>query len=545
MLLIRWSILLILSIMMLNACKIAKHTVDAIFYNGKIYTIDNKFTVKEGFAIKDGKIIAVGSSYFILNKFESKNKIDLMGKPVYPGFNDGHSHFYHYALNLQKAYLFDTESFDKVIEILKKHRQNYPDGWLTGMGWNQELWKDKKIPTKEMLDKEFPGIPVLLSRVDGHAVLLNSEAMKQIGLNEKSIENKEEAIWESNQLTGVFLENTADIAKNAVPRPGSDVIGKLLLQAQYNCISQGLTSVTDAGLDKQEVMLIDSMQKTGQLKIRDYIMLNPNEENFESFIKIQKINTGLLNVRSLKLYADGTLGSRGACLKQCYQDAPGQFGILVKSPKQLKNLCQLAYQNGYQVNTHCIGDSAVSLMLHIYAEILEGKNDLRWRIEHAQVVDPEDLPLFGKYSIIPSVQTTHATSDMAWAIHRIGNERIKYAYAYRSLLEQNGWIINGTDFPIENISPILTFYAAVARKDIHGNPTGGFQPENALSREAALKSITIWPAKGSFGEKEKGSIEPGKIADFIILEEDLMTVPEAKIPFVKIVNTYINGEKVY
>ncbi|MCD4747501.1 MAG: amidohydrolase family protein, partial [Bacteroidales bacterium] len=252
-----------------------------------------------------------------------------------------------------------------------------------------------------------------------------------------------------------------------------------------------------------------------------------------------------LNVRSIKLFSDGALGSRSACLLQPYSDDPDNYGFLAYKPEFLRKMCKKAFENGYQVNTHAIGDSAVRMMLNIYGEFLNGKNDLRWRIEHSQVVHPDDFDLFGKYSIIPSVQTTHATSDMYWAVDRLGKERIKGAYAYKELLRQNGWIPNGTDFPIENINPLYSFYSAVFRKDLQAYPENGFQKENALTREEALKSITIWAAKSCFEENEKGSIEQGKFADFVMLNNDIMKINEIEIPATKVLKTFIDGEEVF
>jgi predicted amidohydrolase YtcJ len=270
-------------------------------------------------------------------------------------------------------------------------------------------------------------------------------------------------------------------------------------------------------------------------------MLSPTDENFEYFFKNDPIRNGRLTVSAVKLYADGALGSRGALLLEPYSDAPNTQGLQIESLSYYDSICEMAYNAGFQVNTHAIGDSGNRIMLQSYAKQLKGKNDKRWRIEHAQIVSPDDLHYFKDYSIIPSIQSTHCTSDMYWADERLGPERIGNAYAYADLLKQNGWFVNGTDFPIENISPLLTYYAAVSRKDLKGWPEEGFQIENALTREDALRSITIWPAIGSFDEDKKGSIEVGKAADFVILDKDIMFIPESEIPATDIVATYIDG----
>jgi predicted amidohydrolase YtcJ len=349
----------------------------------------------------------------------------------------------------------------------------------------------------------------------------------------------------NGRMTGILTENAGDRMKNSIPLPSRWEQTALLKWAQANCFAAGLTGVTDAGLDFPVVSLLDSLQQQGVLKMRLYVMLTPTVENILNFINEGQIISPRLIIRSIKIYADGSLGSRTALLKAPYSDDPLRSGIQVTSADSIRKICALAAKNGYQVNTHAIGDSAVSLVLGIYSEFLKGKNDLRWRIEHAQVVDPQDIPMFGSYSVVPSVQATHATSDMYWAPDRLGAHRIRWAYAYKNLLDQNGWLANGTDFPVEKISPLLTFYAAVARQDTKGFPEKGFQPENALSREEALRSITIWAAKAGFLENIRGSIDIGKMADFVILDKDIMTCPLSEIPSVKVMMTVVGGEKVY
>jgi predicted amidohydrolase YtcJ len=303
--------------------------------------------------------------------------------------------------------------------------------------------------------------------------------------------------------------------------------------------------VVDAGLDFETIRMIDSLQQSGKLKMRINAMLSPTNQNIREFIEKGAFQKERLTVNSIKLYADGALGSRGALLLEPYSDDPGNYGLRLSSPGYLRDILAKAYDKNFQVNTHCIGDSANRMMLQLYGEVLKGPNDRRWRIEHAQVVHPDDFKLFAKFNIIPSIQSTHCTSDMYWAESRLGTDRIKGAYAYKKLLQQNGWLVNGTDFPIEEINPLLTFYAAVARMSENGYPEGGFQIENALSREEALRSMTIWAAKGSFEEDIKGSIEPGKFADFVILEKDIMTINQAEIPSIKVLKTYLNGELVF
>jgi predicted amidohydrolase YtcJ len=290
---------------------------------------------------------------------------------------------------------------------------------------------------------------------------------------------------------------------------------------------------------------MEQLQKEKSLKMNVYAMLDPSKENMDFFVKKGIYKTDRMHVCSIKLYADGALGSRGALLLEPYADDPGNSGILVENMDTLKYYCQMAFDNNYQVCTHAIGDSAVRTVLKLYAQYLKQDNDRRWRIEHSQVVDKADVPLFGQYNIVPSVQPVHATSDMYWADERLGPVRVKNAYSYKDLMEQNKWIPFGTDFPIEKVDPLLTFYAAVYRKDVKGYPETGFQIENAVSKEDALRGITIWAAKSCFEDTEKGSLEPGKFSDFVILDKDIMTVPGKDILTTRILSTYIRGEKVY
>jgi len=522
-----------------------KTNVDLIINNSIIYCVDKNFQKAQAFAVKNGKILAVGKSENILARYTSAMIIDVKGAFIYPGFIDAHSHFYGYSLGLQQFDLKGIESFGKILTFLKKGENLFPGSWIVGRGWDQNIWKDRAFPDRTQLDSLFPDRPVVLERVDGHVILVNGAALEKTKMTVQRKFNPAEIEIKNGRLTGILSENAADYIKNSIPLPDKTTLITLLKKAEENCFAVGLTSVTDAGLDYKVVHLIDSIQQTGELKMRIYAMLTPTPENLRNFISKGIYKTSRLNVRSIKIYADGSLGSRTALLKKPYSDQPDKYGILVTQIDSIKEICSIGLKNGYQVNTHAIGDSAVKIVLDIYKEFLKGRNDLRWRIEHSQVADNEDLPLFGRYSIIPSIQATHATSDMKWASDRLGPDRIKNAYAYKKLLDQNGWIPDGTDFPVEKINPLLTFYAATSRKEINGFPEGGFQMENALSRQEALRSITIWAAKGCFEDEEKGSLEPGKEATFVILNKDIMTIPLSEVPRVKVLSTYINGEKVF
>jgi len=530
--------------LILGACG-QKAEADLLLYNGKIYTVDNNFSITEAMAVKGGKILATGSSDVIKKSYNSKASIDLQGGIVYPGFIDAHCHFYGLALMLQQADLKGSTSFKMVIERLKAHQTKLHPQWLLGRGWDQNLWEDKNFPDNTLLDENFPDIPVVLTRIDGHAVIANSKALELAGITTKTQIDGGKILLKNGKLTGVLIDKAADMMKEFVPKPKGDELATLLQEAQKKCLATGLTTVADAGLSKETVLFLEQLQSESLLKINIYAMLDPSKENIDYFVKKGIYKKDRLHVCSIKLYADGALGSRGACLLQPYSDDAANFGLMLETPDSLRYYCNIAYENNYQVNTHAIGDSAVRQLLKIYAAILNGKNDRRWRIEHSQVVNPNDIGMFGDFCIIPSVQPTHATSDMNWAEARLGKERVKNAYAYKTLLLQNGWIPFGTDFPIEEIDPMLTFYAAVFRKDIKGFPENGFQTENAITRAEAIRGITLWAAKACFEENEKGSLEAGKYADFVILDKDIMTIPEKEVLSAKVLKTFIRGEKVF
>jgi predicted amidohydrolase YtcJ len=396
-----------------------------------------------------------------------------------------------------------------------------------------------------LLNEAFPDRPVLITRIDGHAAMANQKALELAGINAGDTLTGGEIEDHEGTLTGLLIDNAIDLVTAKIPEATEEQLKKSLKDAEANCFAMGLTTIDDCGLSHTTVESIKKLQDSGDLKMRLYVMLSDAPANFDYAAKQGMIKTERLNVRSFKVYSDGALGSRGACLLQPYQDRPGYYGFLLSHQNHFDSVANWLYTKGWQMCTHAIGDSGNRTMLNIYGKYLKGKNDLRWRIEHAQVVNQNDFTLFGNYSIIPSVQPTHATSDMYWAGERLGPERVKGAYAYKQLLQQNGWLPLGTDFPVEDISPFKTFFAAVFRKDAKGWPAEGYQAENALTREEALKGMTIWAARSNFEEKEKGSLETGKYADFIILDKDLMKASENELLSIKVLKTYLGGENVY
>lgn len=537
---------ILFSIVWLQSCGLGKEPVDLIVHNATIYTVDEGFSIAQAFAVKDNRYVAVGGNSSILSNYESENVIDMGGKPIYPGFIDAHAHFYRYGLGLQVADLLGAESEEELVQRVKDHHDRNPEvAWILGKGWDQNLWDGKEFPTKHALDSLFPDTPVLLTRIDGHAALVNQKALTLGGITARTEMVGGKVILEDGKPTGVLIDNAIKLVSAKVPDASEEESRNALLGAQENCFAVGLTTVVDAGLEIATIDLIKKMQEENTLKMRMYAMVNPSEANMAHYFEKGPYQDDKLTVKSFKIYGDGALGSRGAALLRPYHDHSDNYGFLLKNPEEFDELAKQMYEHGFQMNTHCIGDSANRTLLDIYAKYLKGKNDLRWRIEHAQIVSKEDMPKFAKYSIIPSVQPTHATSDMYWAEQRLGPFRIKTAYAYKDLLDQNNMLALGSDFPVEHINPLYGFHSAVARKDAENWPEDGFQSENRITREQALKGMTIWAAYANFEEDLKGSIEPGKLADFVVLENDIMIVDRRDIRGIQVKNTFIGGEKVF
>ncbi|MDB5060274.1 MAG: amidohydrolase [Mucilaginibacter sp.] len=536
-----WPVLFLL----VAACKQKEYNADLLVKNAVVYTVDSTFTTADAFVVSGGKILAVGKADTLEQKYLAREVVDAGGKAIYPGFIDAHAHFYEYGLGLQEVKLTGSKSWAVILDTVKSYSLRNTDGWIIGNGWDQNIWANKQFPDKAKLDSLFPVRPVILSRIDGHAAIANQAALNIAGIKpgQTITGGKIETI--NGKLTGILIDNAVGIVTRKIPSPTEQITQNALLDAQRNCFAVGLTTVDDCGLPYTMVNTIAELQHKGDLKMRMYVMLADQEENYDYLFKRGAYKTPGLNVRAFKVYADGALGSRGACLLKPYADQKNWNGFLLSSQKHFEEVAAKIAAKGFQMCTHAIGDSANRVILKIYANVLKGKNNKRWRIEHAQIVSPDDIKYFGNDNIIPSVQPTHATSDMAWAAKRLGPERLKTGYAYKQLMKQNGWIPLGTDFPVENINPMYTFYAATERKDLNGSPARGFQMENALSRVEALKGMTTWAAKANFEEKEKGSIEPGKYADFVIMDKDIMKVKGNELPNIKVIKTYINGVKVY
>ena len=533
----------LISTFVLISCDSDKQMADLIISNANIYTVNENAPKAASFAVKDKLIVAIGTSEEINQQYQSQNNLNLEGKTILPGLIDAHCHFKNLGFSMQTVDLSGTSSFKEVIERVIAFQKDKKADFIIGRGWDQNDWEIKEYPTKKELDALYPSTPVALTRIDGHALLVNQAALNLAGINNETIVSGGEIFKKNEKLTGVLVDNAMKLVRKTVPKMSLSKRAQALKDAESYCLELGLTTVTDAGLERETIELIDSLQQNEELKIKVYAMVSMSPENLEYYLEKGISKTERLNIRSFKVYADGSLGSRGATLKEPYTDRDGHYGTMVTSLDDISLIAKKLAKSGFQMNTHAIGDSANSYVLKTYAKELKSQTNRRWRIEHAQVIDLDEFDYFTE--IIPSIQPTHATSDMYWAEDRLGSERIKGAYAYKSLLEINGRIVLGTDFPVEKVNPMLTFYAAVARQDLNGFPNDGFQMKNALSREETLKGMTIWAAYANFEEKEKGSLEVNKYADFVILDKDIMTVPIKEVPNIKINGTYINGEKVF
>lgn len=538
-------VLVSLALGFITSCSgLRKEKVDLIVHNGTIYTVNETNEKAEAMAVRNDSIIAIGAEREIMNHFQSKNTVDLRRKFIYPGFADGHCHFYGYAKSLLKVNLTGTNSWEECISKTKDFAQNSETKWITGRGWDQNDWENNDFPTNAELNELFPNKPVLLQRIDGHAAIANQAAFEAAGVSgSENVKGGEIKLDDNGKPTGLLIDNAVSLISRSEPEPESSQLRSAILEAQQNCFAVGLTSLSDAGLPIRDIEFMRKMQQDSALLLRLYTMISSTDPKLDSVLKSGFIQDKSFTLRSIKMYADGALGSRGAALLEPYSDDEDNYGMLLNDEEYFRKTAKKANEYDFQLNTHCIGDSANRLILDIYGEVLKGTNDKRWKIEHAQIVNEADVSKFQEYTIIPSVQPTHATSDGPWAPERLG-DRVKDAYIYSTLLDQNRIINLGTDFPVEGIDPLKTFYSAVFRTEL-GSDREPFQPEESLTREEALRGMTIWPVLSNFEESYKGSLEKGKLADFVVLNKNIMTAPQMAFEDVEVVYTYLGGKKVY
>ena len=532
----------------------AKQPADLIVTGGPIYTVDVTRPIAGAFAIRGGRFVFVGTARdAMMFKGPSTRVLDLHGAAAYPGFIDAHAHLLGLGLALQSVDLTGAPTYEEIVSRVAARAKTTPAGqWITGNGWDQNRWPVKEFPTHEALDRAVPNNPVILDRVDGHAVLANAEAMRKAGITSKTADPTGGRIVRDAQgnPTGVFVDNAMSLVYRAEPKLTPAQLTAALHAAAVESNRWGLTEVQDMGEDRETILAFEALARDGKLPLRTYEMVTDDSASLAFFYargprKAQY--NGRVWVRGIKLYADGALGSRGAALLAPYSDDSANTGLLVSTPEHLKARAIEAFRHGFQVSTHAIGDRGNRNALDAYEAALDAVHsvDARPRIEHAQIISPEDIPRFAKLGVIPSMQSSHQTSDMPWAERRLGPERIRGAYAWRTLLNTGVVIPNGTDFPVEHVNPIITFHSAVTRQDAENSPPGGWYPDQRMTREEALRSMTLWPAYAAFQENELGSITAGKYADFTILDRDIMKIAPEKILDAQVVATYVGGTPVY
>lgn len=501
----------------------------------------------------EGKILAVGDADALLARFAGARRLDVGAATVVPGLIDAHGHVAGLGQSMLTADLVGAASKGEVVERLRAFARDLPPGaWLIGRGWDQNRWPDKAFPSAADLDAAFPDRPVWLSRIDGHAGWANSAAMHWVKRDLAGSWQPEGGNIRrdaSGKPTGVFVDNATNLVEDVRPAADEATTERALVLGMQAAVAHGLTGVHDAGIPLDELRIYQRLADRGQMPLRIYAMADGNKAALESLCQhgLYRHPSGRLQMRTVKLYADGALGSRGAALLADYSDDHGNRGLMVMSPQELAAAAEKAHRCGVQVATHAIGDRGNRVALDTYANAL-GKDvdtDHRWRIEHAQVLSPEDLPRLAKMHVIASMQPTHATSDMPWAQDRLGPQRIVGAYAWRQLRDAGTHLALGSDFPIESVDPRLGLYSAVTRSDAQGLPAGGWYPDEKLTAFEALRGFTLDAAYAGFAENELGSLAPGKRADFVVLAEDPLAVPDAALRSLTVQATYVDGKPVY
>jgi predicted amidohydrolase YtcJ len=537
----------------LSVLSLAGEEPKTIFFNARIYTFDAQGTRAEALAVRDGRVVAVGTDTDILALAgPGTARWNLRGRTVLPGLIDAHGHLpWLGQVVLNQVDLLNTHSRgDAIALVVQQARTLRPGEWILGARWDQANWGLKELPTHDDLSAATPDHPVLLTRIDGHCVLINRAAMKAAGITRatKSPPGGEVLKDAQGEPTGILIDAARRLVR-PVMRAGNAGPTDELLAAQEACLSVGLTGVHDAGLSLRQVELYRQLCETKRWKLRVYGMLNAGAA--ASWCPTHPPEVGLaegrFSLRAVKCGMDGALGSRGAWLIEPYADRPDSRGVPTNTPEGLAGVCQLALEHGYQVCTHAIGDRANRETLNVYEKVLRTKPglDARWRIEHAQVIALEDLPRFARLKVIPSMQFTHATSDMRWAEDRVGPDRLKGAYAWATLLTQENHIAAGSDFPVESENPLWGVYAAITRQDREGTPDGGWRPEERITREQAFRAFTLDAAWAAFEERDKGSLEPGKLADFVVFDRDVMTCQPKELLHARVRSTVIGGLSAY
>ena len=531
---------------------------DLVLTNGRIYTVDVMRPLATSIAVRSGRIVFVGSDIEARALAGNATRIiDLKGNTVVPGLIDAHAHLLGLGTSLRRVDLVGATSYDEVVSrVVAWSKTVRPGEWILGRGWDQTRWPGAAFPTHEALSRALPNNPVALSRVDGHALLANAKAMELAGVTASTAAPSGGRIMRaaSGAPTGVFVDNAEELIGKAIPASSAAEKRRAILAAIAECNRYGLVGIHDAGQDAATIQIYEELAREGRFDLRNYVMLSDPGGTTAALRNSylvrgpqSALHDGRLWIRAIKLYSDGALGSRGAALLAPYSDEPSNSGLLVSEPQHIAAMAELGLARGFQINVHAIGDRGNRIALDAFESALRRnpRADHRFRVEHAQVISPEDIPRFARLGVIPSMQTTHQTSDMRWAEARVGPERIRGAYAWRALLNTGVVIPNGTDFPVEEVNPLLTFHAAVTRQDPAGTPAGGWFPDQKMTRDEALQSMTIWAAYAGFQESLMGSITPGKYADFVVLDRDIMRVPDDDLLKARVLSTWVGGKQVY
>lgn len=539
---IRLFLFTLVSLSILSSCMKAEHA-DLIVHNAVIHSMDEKMTVYEAMAIRDGKIVELGPERQILNKYSADEFVDAGGKDIYPGFTDAHVHLLLAAKQRMGADLSQCKSLAQLITDVEIYQQRNNQKIIVGQGWNEGAWRDNSLPTNERLNEVFPVTPVCLFRNDGHTAFVNEAMLRLAGINDQTQVSSGEIMKKDGKITGILTDEAMELVKKKLPVYSPQELKEKVIEIQNELLMYGITNVHDAGLEAEDVQVMKELIDAGRLKINLYGMLLPTTENIQFARKHGVYEYKNLSIRSFKVFTDGSLGGRGAYLKNQYSDDMHSHGHTTVTKEELDELVQLCQEVRYQLNAHAIGDAAVKMVLDAYKDVSKNNPDHRWRIEHAQIISPEDLPLFMQYGILPSVQPTHAVSDYLFAEQRLGAERLKEAYAYHSLLNATGMMAIGTDYPIEDMNPFKTIYAACARKNDKEAPAGGFLPGEAISLDDCLRGMTVWATLAGFQEDRIGRLEEGMDATFAIFERKISLSSNFQQNFS--LHTYINGKEVY
>ena len=527
---------------------------DLIVTNARVYTVDDARPVVEAFAVRGGRVAFIGDTRGALALRGSQTRVlDLSGRTVIAGMVDAHGHMSGLGSALSIVDLTGASTYDEIIaRVVAKAKTVAPGQWITGRGWDQNRWADTRFPTHDKLSAAVPNNPVYLTRVDGHAGLANKKAMDAAALSAATRDPEGGHVERAADGTpsGVFVDNAKGLVERVVPPPSRDELKRQVINAIAEAQRWGLTGVHDAGASSDVLDIYEELGKAGQLNFRMYAMIGDDAAALERWFARgpqSGLYGGTLWIRSVKLYIDGAMGSRGAVLLEPYSDDPGNTGLYISPPSHIQEVATRALKAGFQVNTHAIGDGGNRAVLDAYEAALAAvpTADHRFRIEHAQILHHADIPRFAKLGVIPSMQASHQTSDMYWIGSRLGVGRLTGAYPWRSLLNTGVAIPNGSDFPVEQVNPLISFHSAISRQDADNWPPGGWYPEQRMTRDEALKSMTIWPAYAAFQERELGSLTPGKYADFVVLDQDIMRVPVELILRTRVLSTWVAGRQVY